>query len=113
MPHSELRTDEIIRDALSSQTKSVFIPYTPFNDTLSTRPDMVMMRLKDMNAFETGLAVNKWGIREVVSASPGVLEQAETTVGLDLVIMPGVCITWNTVTRAKLVSLQESPLIGK
>lgn len=58
MATGELKTDEIVRDALQSG-KAVFIPYT----NTSQEGVMKMLRLKNEDEF-SALEPNTWGIRE-------------------------------------------------
>ncbi|KAK8118891.1 uncharacterized protein PG998_003517 [Apiospora kogelbergensis] len=99
MPHGEIQTDLIVRDALSSG-KRVFIPYLhksglPAADGPTRLMDMVSLR--DVEDYEA-LQRDKWGIPSVDAAT---VNQRQRSVGelggersedasLDLILLPGV-----------------------
>lgn len=83
MPTGELRTDDIIHDALANRKvaflsavspdlivptalsdKQVFIPYTPPMAKGQAQPPMQMLSLDSVQDFES-LIPNKWKIREM------------------------------------------------
>ncbi|KAL7006691.1 hypothetical protein EMMF5_003858 [Cystobasidiomycetes sp. EMM_F5] len=91
MPHSELQTDKIIHDALTtshpSPSKEVFLPYTPRGSTAPMR----MLKLRDLTDLAS-LRPNSWGIREFDAGSAQEREDAlaedGSGQGLDLILMP-------------------------
>jgi len=102
MPTAELRTDELVKQALRDN-KQVFIPYTRPILTKAQRvglsieqirkhDEMEMLRLRDLADFD-GLIPNSWGIREFPPDSLPTRENAldpDTAQSLDLILMPGL-----------------------
>ncbi|KAF2035121.1 nagb/rpia/CoA transferase-like protein [Setomelanomma holmii] len=103
MPGGEISTTNIVRDALD-QGKKVFIPYTySLSNPQDGQPKSIMdmVELHSMKDFES-LEADKWGIptptKDSISSrancfgSTGVTngETANTSEGLDLIIMPGM-----------------------
>lgn len=67
---------------LFENNKSVYVPFY-------TADDMQMVRLHDMADYEQ-LPLTKWKIRQPLESDVGRREDAMSTGGLDLVIVPGV-----------------------
>lgn len=81
MLNGELRTDELVLDALSSG-KEVYIPYC------ASKTEMRMLRLEDQIVFDN-LMMNRWGVREYLPTQLSTsFESADES--LDLILMPGL-----------------------
>lgn len=108
MPGSEIQTDAIVRDALSSG-KSVYIPFlhkTHLDPKESPPRVMDMVQLKGLADYES-LKRDKWGIPSIdpstVNDRNRILGEGDNgtapdPVGLDLMLMPGVAFDYDEVT---------------
>jgi 5-formyltetrahydrofolate cyclo-ligase len=103
MPHGEIQTDAIVRDALAAG-KEVFVPYLHANPTsepgLPSRV-MDMVRLRDLADYES-LKPDSWGIPSV---DPATVDTRQRVLGengdlLDLVLVPGVAFDTDPATGA-------------
>ncbi|KAG0146710.1 hypothetical protein CROQUDRAFT_33823, partial [Cronartium quercuum f. sp. fusiforme G11] len=89
MNKGELRTDEIVLDALSTG-KEVYIPfcYNNHHENESLKNQMKMFKLENEMIF-LNLIYNKWGVREFLENQIIGLDEGIDQ-GLDLILMPGL-----------------------
>ncbi|PWN98051.1 nagb/rpia/CoA transferase-like protein [Tilletiopsis washingtonensis] len=91
----EVATDAVVRRGLA-EGKHIYIPHftlAPADAAApaqkSFAPDMRMLRLHDVAAFEA-LKENAFGIREFAAAGAEMLEARDADPPMDLVLVPGV-----------------------
>jgi 5-formyltetrahydrofolate cyclo-ligase len=109
MPHGEISTTGIVRDALA-RGKEVFIPYIHTVEAESAQAKVSVMDMLSLNSMEEfeSLMPDKWGIPSLSETSVSTKKNcfggygvaprprnAEEISGLDLIVVPGMAFDFN------------------